>query len=145
MNPRRKQAGSAAIEFALVLLLFLTFLFGIIDVTRWLYTWNAAAEVTRAGARYAVVCDDTQNEPAVLARMQALLPQITDIDLEWVPANCNAASCEGVTVSINGFNFQWVSPIAGVASLAAIPLPRFSTHLTREVMRQDPNSAELCL
>ena len=61
--PKSRQAGSTAVEFALVLLVFLTFLLGITDFSRMLYTWNAATEATRAGARYAVVCDDTATKP----------------------------------------------------------------------------------
>ena len=141
---KKRQSGATIIEFALVLMLFLTFVLGITDFSRMLYTWNAASEAARAGARYAVVCDDTGNEPAVLARMQALLPQVQDIDLAWFPSGCDPTTCEGVTVTIVGLDYQWISPIAGVAGLAAIPMPSFSTYLTRESMRQDPNSAAIC-
>ena len=55
---RLRQAGATRVEFALVLLIFLAFMLGVVDFSRLLFTWNAAAEVTRAGARYAVVCND---------------------------------------------------------------------------------------
>jgi hypothetical protein len=139
-----KRSGATTIEFALVLLIFLTFFLGILDFSRMLFTWNAANEATRAGARYAVVCDNTGNADQVLAKMQAVLPQISDIDLAWTPNGCDPASCTGVTVSISNLDYQWISPIAGLARLAAIPMPSFSTFLTREVMRQDPNSGALC-
>lgn len=140
----RRQSGATAVEFALVLLIFLTFLLGIIDFSRMLFTWNAANEATRAGARYAVVCDDTGNSAQVLSRMQALLPQIQSINLAWTPAGCTAATCEGVTLTISNLDYQWISPIAGIARLPAIRMPSFSTFLPREVMRQDPNSAAIC-
>lgn len=140
----KKQQGATIVEFAFALLLFLTFLLGITDFSRMLFTWNAANEATRAGARYAVVCDDTGNQAQVLAKMQALLPQITTIDLAWIPSGCTAETCEGVTVTITGLNYQWISPIAGLAALAPIPMPSFSTFLTREVMAQDPNSGAIC-
>lgn len=142
---KKMQTGATAVEFALALLIFLTFLLGITDFSRMLFTWNAANEATRAGARYAVVCDDTNNEGAVLARMQGLLPQISDIEMTWVPAGCTAVNCEGVTVSIINLDYQWISPIAGLAGLAPIPMPTFPTFLPREIMRQDPNSPEICL
>jgi len=47
-------------------------------------------------------------------------------------------------VTITGLNYQWISPIAGAASLAPIPMPTFSTYLTRESMRSDPYSATMC-
>lgn len=146
MRPALKspQSGATAVEFALVLIIFLTFLLGIMDFSRMLYTWNAANEATRAGARYAVVCDDTGNSAQVLLKMQALLPQIQTINLAWIPAGCTAATCEGVTLTITNLDYQWISPIAGIAKLSAIRMPAFSTFLTREVMRKDPNSDAIC-
>jgi len=140
----RRQIGATTVEFALALLLFFTFLLGIMDFARMLFTWSAAQEATRAGARYAAVCDDTAQQAQVLARMQALLPQINTIGVAWSPAGCTASTCEGVTVTITGLNYQWISPIAGLAAHAPISMPTFSTFLPREVMRQDPNSAAIC-
>ena len=140
-----RQRGATTVEFALALLVFLTFLLGITDFSRMLFTWSAANEATRAGARFAVVCDDTTSQAQVLAKIQALLPQISTINVAWTPAACTAATCTGVTVSITGLNYQWISPIAGMAALAAIPMPRFSTFLPREMMRQDPNSNAICI
>jgi Flp pilus assembly protein TadG len=140
----RHEGGATTIEFALVLLIFLTFLLGIVDFSRMLFTWNAATEATRAGARYAVVCDDTGRKDAVLARMQALLPQIGDVALAWEPAGCTSSTCQGVTVTITSLDYQWISPIAGLAPLAPVAMPTSSTYLPREVMRQDPNSAAIC-
>lgn len=137
-------SGATTVEFALALLVFLTFLLGITDFSRMLFTWSAANEATRAGARFAVVCDNTTNQTQVLAKMQALLPQINAITVTWVPASCTPATCQGVTVSITGLNYQWISPIAGLAALTPIPMPTFSTFLPREIMRQDPHSAAIC-
>ncbi len=144
-EPKTRHTGATTVEFALVLIIFLTFLLGIMDFSRMLFTWNAANEATRAGARYAVVCDDTGNSAEVLLKMQALLPQIQSINLDWIPAGCTSATCEGVTLTITNLDYQWISPIAGIARLPAIRMPSFSTFLTREVMRQDPNSKTICL
>jgi len=141
---RARQQGATTVEFALALLLFLTFLLAILDLGRLLFTWNAASEAARLGARYAVVCDDTGQQAQVLARMQGVLPQITAIDVAWSPPSCDPASCEGVTVSITNLAFQWISPLAGVAAFAPLPMSTFPTFIPREVMRQDPNSAAIC-
>jgi Flp pilus assembly protein TadG len=141
MNSR--QSGATTVEFALVLIVFLMFLLGIVDFSRMLFTWNAANEAARAGARYAIVCDNTGQAAAVRARMQALLPQINQINVAWTPSSCDPTTCTGVTVTIVNLDYQWISPIGGVAS-RAIDMPTFSTFLTREVMRQDPNSAAFC-
>lgn len=141
---RGRQSGATVIEFALSLLLFLTFFLGILDLSRMLYTWNAANEAARAGARFAVVCDDSTRASLVLARMKVLLPQIRSVDVQWQPASCDASSCAGVTVRITGLDYQWISPIAGVASMSPMPMPEFASYLPREVMRQDLHSSTLC-
>jgi Flp pilus assembly protein TadG len=141
---KRNQLGATAVEFALVLMLFLMFMLGIVDFSRMLYTWSAANEATRAGARYAAVCDSTGNSAQVLARMQLLMPQIQNIQLAWNPPSCDPTTCEGVTVTIQNMNYRWISPLAGFITRADIPMPGFSTYLTREAMRQDPHSGDIC-
>ena len=48
-NPSR-QRGVAAVEFALVVIIFLTLLFGIIELARSMYVFNTLKEVTRRAA-----------------------------------------------------------------------------------------------
>jgi Flp pilus assembly protein TadG len=152
---KSRQAGATAVEFALVFLLFLTFLLAIIDFSRMLYTWNAASEATREGARYATVCDTKANKVNVLARMKTMLPQLTidNLTLVWEDDegnSCTLDTCAGVTVTIENLDYQWISPIAGLArgiGIAPLRMPSFKTYLTREMMGQDPNSylgANLC-
>lgn len=140
--------GATIIEFALVLLVLLMFVLGIVDFARMMFTWSAASEATRAGARYAVVCTTpSTGDGAVLTRMQAYLPAIQSISVAWEPAGppaCDASSCERVRVSINSLQFQWLAPIPGLSKLAARAMPRFDTVLPRESMRQDTHSASLC-
>lgn len=137
------------VEFALILIIFLTFLLGILDFARMLWTWNAANEATRWGARISVVCD--KEATAVLANMQKFLPQLaaSNVKIDWydaagnVSSTCDHTNCAGVNVKIINLNYQWISPI-GFASQAAIPMPGFSTYLPREIMGQDPNSSAVC-
>jgi len=51
---RSKQAGTAAVEFAMLAWLFFTFVFGIIETARLLFVINTLHEVTRRGASAAV-------------------------------------------------------------------------------------------
>lgn len=53
----RNNRGAAAAEFALVVGLFLTLLFGIIDFGRMFFNWNKAAKATEWGVRRAIVSD----------------------------------------------------------------------------------------
>lgn len=137
------QKGATTVELALVLVVFFMFLLGVTDFSRMLYTWNAATEATRAGARYAVVCADASNEAQVLQKMRMMVPEIGAVALAWEPAGCNAANCTGVTVTIASLNYRWLSPVAG-AVMPVRALPTFSTYLPREMMRQDPNNALIC-
>jgi Flp pilus assembly protein TadG len=140
---KHAQLGATTVEMALVLLVFFMFLLGVTDISRMLFTWNAATEATRLGARYAVVCADNGTQSQVLQKMQTMVPEIGAISMVWTPASCDASTCVGVTVTITSLNYRWISPIVG----AVIPvrvLPPFSTYLPREMMRQDPNNALIC-
>jgi Flp pilus assembly protein TadG len=140
---RARQAGATTVELAFVLVVFLMFLLGITDISRMLFTWNAAAEATRLGARYAVVCADSGNPAQVLDKMKAMVPEIGGATLAWEPAGCDAASCAGVTVTITSLSYRWISPLTGTL-MPVRALPSFSTYLPREMMRQDPNNALIC-
>jgi len=131
-HARRTQRGAAAVEFALVSLVFFTVLFGAIEMGRLMYYWNSAAEATRLGARIAVVCD--LNDSDIKARMRAVLPQLTNatIAISYAPAGCNVDSCESASVSIAA-----TSPIQAYVPFVplSVLLPAFRTTLPRESMQ----------
>jgi Flp pilus assembly pilin Flp len=156
----KTESGATMVEFALVLIVFLTFLLGIIDFSRMLWTWNAATEATRWGARSAVVCD--KGAPVVLANMRKFLPQLEldNLRIEWYDqhgesgTNCVAFAdiendpkaniCAAVTVQIKeNLKYHWISPI-GSGMSRVFDMPRFSTHLPREAMGRDTNSGTVC-
>ena len=145
----KKQYGSTIVEFSLVLIIFLTFLLGILDFSRMLWTWNSANEATRWGARVAVVCD--KGAAAVVTNMKKFVPQLAaaNVKIDWydgagaISTTCDHTNCAGVNVRIINLNYQWISPI-GIGTQPLIPMPAFSTYLPREVMGQDPNSAAIC-
>ncbi|MCE3262189.1 MAG: pilus assembly protein TadE [Pseudoduganella sp.] len=51
----QRQRGAAIVEFALICMLFFTLVLGIIELGRMLYLYNTMQEVTRRGAREAVI------------------------------------------------------------------------------------------
>lgn len=56
-SSRRKQHGVAAVEFALVALVFFLLFFGIVEVARAMYIINTLQEVTRRAAAFAANAD----------------------------------------------------------------------------------------
>lgn len=145
---RKPQTGATAVEFALVAAMFLGLVLGIMDFGRVLYTWNAAAEATRRGARISVVCD--KGASRVLADMQNFLPMTAaNLHVDWYDAtghintSCDSTNCAGVAVSVTGLTVQAVSPLAWIG-FSSLPVPDFSTYLPREIMGQDPDSDSIC-
>jgi hypothetical protein len=52
---KAKEKGQATVEFALVILLLMTLLFGIIDFSRLLFAYATMSNGVREGARYGIV------------------------------------------------------------------------------------------
>ncbi len=60
-----QEKGQTLVEFAFVVILFLTVLFAIVEFGRALWTWNTIVQATRAGARFAVVETPTSTNSEV--------------------------------------------------------------------------------
>lgn len=98
---RRRIAGVAAIEMALIAPCFFFVLFGALEISRVLYVWNTATEATRIGARTAVVCN--AGATAIKRKVQQFLPTLTDaeISVTYFPAGCASGGCSTVTVVVD--------------------------------------------
>jgi Flp pilus assembly protein TadG len=138
------QRGIAAVEFAIVGGLLCTLLLGVMEMGRLLFTWNAAVEATRFGARLAVVCD--MNGSNIKTRMISRLPTLTttNITISYLnpPAavnSCTAATCKAVRVSLTGYTHTTIMPFVPLT----LTLPAFSTTLRKEFMSSTSN--EVCL
>ena len=138
---RPGQRGAAAVEFALVALVFFTLLLGTMEFGRWLFLLNGANEATRLGARLAVVCsidDDEDNLAGIRARMSAMTGGGIPADrmvLDYEPASCTAATCRTVTARIVDADFTPLIPFFGLP----LPIPQFPTSLPREYMNSAGN------
>ena len=58
MKPRmkmRKQAGQSTVEFALTIVFTMVVIFGAIEMTLMIYTYNILADAAKEGVRYAIV------------------------------------------------------------------------------------------
>lgn len=65
-RPLIKQAGTAAVEFALLAVIFFSLVFGIIETARLLFVYNTLQEVTRRGAAAAVKTYPTDTSTAAV-------------------------------------------------------------------------------
>lgn len=131
-SPKR-QAGVAAVEFALISAAFFTLLIGIMEMGRLLWTWNAAVEATRMGARVAAVC--TMNDSEIVARMITMLPSLSssNVTVSYIDpgnASCTVNTCKEVSVSLQGYQHQTIIPFVPLS----VTLPPFQTTLPREYM-----------
>src|SRR5881396_498847 len=68
LSTARSQRGVAAVEFALIAVVFFMVLLGIMEFGRLMYVWNTTQEVTRRAAREAVVRDFSASETAAIKR-----------------------------------------------------------------------------
>lgn len=123
-----KQDGAAAVEFALIAMVFFSLLLGILEFGRVLFTWNSAVEATRYGARVAVVCDI--GSTAIVSRMQLIMPAVTatNVAVTYEPSTCVQSTCERVKVKIQGLSVTPLIPVLNVT----LPVPSSETSLLRE-------------
>ena len=99
---RDRQRGGAAVEFALIMPLFLAILFGIIDYGWYFYQRYALVAAVRDGVRYGVTF------PAASAQSNAKLQAIADLQVAGSP--------------INYLNVTWGPTSPGTSTLTA-PAP----------------------
>ena len=125
-------------EFGIVAVVFFSLLLGIMDFGRMLFTWNAAAEATRWGARLAVVCDKLTPDQ-VRDRMRLILPQLANANIVinfydppgTINNACTKATCKAVEVRLANFAFDPISPFM---PFGIVTVPDFRTYLPRESM-----------
>lgn len=96
LNPRRAaQRGNAIVETGLVFPVVFAFLFGVIQYSLILLTYNTTTFGARAGARYAIVNGSTSSSPAttttvqnaVLASMPSVPTNSITVTTTWTPNN----------------------------------------------------------
>jgi Flp pilus assembly protein TadG len=101
------RTANSAVEFAMVLPLLLLLLFGVIDVGRWLWTYNQAEKATQMGARFAVVASPVSSA-VNLDYVGRCSPPLTQGDV--IPADCfstitcSSTSCNRGTIDTTAFN-----------------------------------------
>ena len=132
---RENERGSTLVEFAIGVTVFLTAMFGVMEFGRALWTHNALTDAARRGARYATMHSNTDadsvknvvvyGDPA--GGGQPMLPNLSTANVN-VTYNNFGLNDGTVSVSITGYQFQFVVPIIGTT----ITMPSYTTTLTAE-------------
>jgi Flp pilus assembly protein TadG len=137
----RGEQGQVIVEFALVGLVFFFIVFGIMEFSRALYTYNTLVQSTRAAARWAVVNGVSGNSVQNVAVYgnpagsgAPLLTGLTTSNISVSIADLerdskNVAITQKVSVSITGYQFQFVVPF-----IPDITIPALETSLYTESM-----------
>lgn len=123
---RCSDCGSAVVEFAAAFTMLFAFLFGIMDLSRALYSYHFVADAAREGTRYAMVrgssCTSyTTACPASASDIQTYLknvpaginPQSVTVTTTWTPNN-NPGSVVQVQVQ---YSFQPIFPLVRKGAL----------------------------
>jgi len=129
------ERGTTLVEFAIALTVFLTAMFAVMEFGRAIWVHNALTDAARRGARYAVLNSSTDvdsvknvvvyGDPA--GGSQAVVPNLTTANVN-VSYSSIAVNKGTATVSITGYQFQFVVPIIG----ASITMSSDSTTLPGE-------------
>jgi len=140
MNTRSnvRQTGLVTVEFALIGGVFFLVLFGIIEMGRFLFTWNVLDEVTRRAARLAAVCPLNQTEQVKQSAVfnSSILTSLTteNIDIQYLKVNFGAFDSDDDSVSdiryvqssIMNYSYQMLIP--------GLPIDPFNTSSFRTTL-----------
>ncbi|HKP11931.1 MAG TPA: TadE family protein [Blastocatellia bacterium] len=129
------ERGTTLLEFAIGASVFCVAMFGVMEYGRVMWTHNALGDAARRGARYAV-----NHAPGDVASVKNVVvygaPEGGDkpVVANLTPANVQVQysnfglNAGTVSVSITGYQFQFVIPIVGTT----INMPNYNTTLTGE-------------
>jgi Flp pilus assembly protein TadG len=139
---RKGQRGTALVEFAIAGTVFLSALFGVLEMGRFFWTHAALRDATRKGARYAtirkndsagitavknmVVYGDPNADPATATPIVSGLTA-ANVDVQYQNYNGVQLSSRA-TVSIINYNFRFMVPLIG----GSIAMPSYRTALPGE-------------
>lgn len=136
------ECGATLVEFSIALMVFLVAMFAVIEFGRALWVHNALADAARRGARYAVLhsSDNAASVKNVVVYgnaaggTQATVPNLTTTNVSVTYSNFGLNQGTA-TVSITGYQFQFVVPIVGTT----ITMPAYTTTLTGESVGYIPD------
>ena len=135
LRRKNNERGSTLVEFAIGVTVFVTVMFAVLEFGRALWVHNALSDAARRGARYAVLhsagsADQVKNIVVYgndAGSGQPMLNNLTAANVNVVYNNFGLNDGT-VSVSITGYQFQFVIPIIGTT----ITMPGYTTTLSAE-------------
>ena len=132
---KNNERGSTLVEFAIGVTVFVMVMFAVLEFGRALWVHNALSDAARRGARYAVLhsagsADQVKNIVVYGNDAGTGQPMLNNL----TPANVNVVynnfglNDGTVSVSITGYQFQFVIPVVGTT----ITMPGYTTTLSAE-------------
>lgn len=130
---RTSQAGATVVEFALLVVIFLMFVFGIMELARLMYVFNTLQESTRRGASAAVNADFSNQAAMDSIRYDAVFRNSAG-DLILAPVSDKNIRIDYLALLRESDGSMTMTPIptASLPSCAA---------LARQICMANPNAA----
>ena len=132
---KENERGSTLVEFAIGVTVFVTAMFAVLEFGRALWVHNALSDAARRGARYAVLhsagsAEEVKNVVVYGDPTGAGQPMLNNLSTANVNVVYNSFGLNDgtVSVSITGYQFQFVVPIIGTT----ITMPSYTTTLGAE-------------
>jgi Flp pilus assembly pilin Flp len=125
----REEDGAAVVEFALVMPILALIIFGIIDFGRAFYTVNNIISAVREGSRYGAILAapmSTLGQSEIRTRVRGVSKPFGGDTLrdEHIEIEFDG---ELITVRVDSFPFQPLTPIAGALGVGTWPISRQAT------------------
>ncbi len=118
---RREHRGQSMVEFALILLVALTLIFGIMQASLALYAFSFVSYGARCGARDAMVRGSNSTSPATVSSVQTYVQSLAfplDISSMTVTTTWNPNNSPGGTVTVGvTYVFRPLAPFLGTTNL----------------------------
>lgn len=136
-NMKGDERGAALLEFAIGATIFVTAMFGVLEIGRMLWVHNSLVDATRRAARYAVnqgmgtgAQTGAKNMAVYGNAAGAGQPLVPDLSASQVKITYQNFQLGGgtVTAEIENYDFSFVLPLVS----KTITLPAYKTSLTAE-------------
>ncbi len=121
MFQSRPRGGQSMVEFAMILLIALTLIFGIMQAALALYAYSFVSYGARCGARFAMVHGSRSSSPATASSVQTYVQSLAfplDTSSMTVTTTWNPNNNPGSTVTVGvTYVFRPLAPFLGTTNL----------------------------